>query len=122
MRRFAVMIYTFGDDIQPKGLMIYTFGDDIQPKGLMIYACGDDIQPQGLMIYTFVDDIQPKGLMIYNLWLISQNQNKIKAKALYIINFAEIAYHPSENEYISLSGEYIIKSQRNTPSVMIYIQ
>ena len=39
---------------------------------------------------------------------------------MYIINFAKIAYHPSENEYISLSGEYIIKSQRNTPSVMIY--
>ena len=40
--------------------------------------------------------------------------------AVYTINFVEIAYHPSENEYISLSGEYIIKSQRNTPSVMIY--
>ena len=39
---------------------------------------------------------------------------------MYIINFAEIAYHPSENEHISFSDEYIIKSQRNTPSVMIY--
>ena len=32
---------------------------------------------------------------------------------MYIINFAEIAYH--QNEVL-----YIIKSQRNTPSVMIY--
>ena len=35
-------------------------------------------------------------------------------KAVYIINFVEIAYHPSENEYISLSGEYIIKSKKDT--------
>ena len=34
-------------------------------------------------------------------------------RALYIINFAEIAYH--QNKVL-----YIIKSQRNTPSVMIY--
>ena len=55
---------------------------------------------------------------------------KIKAQALYIIRnllryitntkccissiSQEIAYHPSENEYISLSGEYIIKSQEDT--------
>ena len=38
---------------------------------------------------------------------------KIKAQALYIINFIEIAYH--QNKVL-----YIIKSQRNTPSVMIY--
>ena len=38
---------------------------------------------------------------------------KIKAQALHIINFAENAYH--QNEVL-----YIIKSQRNTPSVMIY--
>ena len=40
---------------------------------------------------------------------------------------AEIAYHPSENEYISLSGEYIIIAKANTaygwwytPAAMIY--
>ena len=47
--------------------------------------------------------------MFYSFGCIIAHSNiKIKAIALYIINFVEIAYHPSENEYISLSDEYII--------------
>ena len=61
---------------------------------------------------------------------------RLLLKERYNIRHEVDVYHPSENEYISLSDEYlinfaeiayhqnevlyIIKSQRNTPSVMIY--
>ena len=38
----------------------------------------------------------------------------VVVEALYIINSKGIAYHPSENEYISLSGEYIIIAKEDT--------
>ena len=44
------------------------------------------------------------------LLIISQNLAKIKAIALYIINFVEIAYHPLEEWHIIKSQErYTLK-------------
>ena len=70
-----------------------------------------------------------------NLYFTAKNKKGLKDQSLsqkvympsandglrpYCIRHKVAGYHPSENEYISLSGEYLIKSQRNTPSVMIY--
>ena len=59
-----------------------------------------------------------------DLYFTAKNKKGLKDQSLsqkvYLIRHEVAGYHPSENEYISLSGEYLIKSQRNTPSVMIY--
>ena len=44
--------------------------------------------------------------------IVPQKQTKIKPKAWISSISQGIAYHPSENEHISLSGEHIIKPQK----------
>ena len=60
-----------------------------------------------------------------DLYFTAKNKKGLQDKSLsqkvYIIRHEVAGYHPSENEYISLSGEYLINPQENTLlRVMIY--
>ena len=53
-----------------------------------------------------------------DLYFTAKNQKGLEIKSLswkvYIIRHEVAGYHPSENEYISLSGEYLIITEFNT--------
>ena len=62
-----------------------------------------------------------KKVALHSTTILLRHENnlrkQIKATALYIIKLAEFVYHPSENEYISLSDEYIIIAKEIQPAV-----